>query len=259
MKELTVIKIGGQIIDHPEKLQSFLKDFSGLAGHKVLVHGGGKLATRMAEQLGIPQQMVEGRRITDAETLRIVTMVYAGHINKNMVASLYRFGAPAIGLCGADGDLIRAHKREKAQTDYGFAGDIDQVNAGLLSSLLDTGHSLVLAPITHDAKGQLLNTNADTIATEVAVALGTRYRVSLVFGFEKPGVLRDVADQGSVIRELDTRRYAALRAENAIFAGMIPKLDNAFGAIARGVGRVVIGNAEQLPDLIAGRVGTQIR
>ena len=168
---LTVIKIGGNIIDDDVKLSAFLKDFASLKGKKILVHGGGKLATRMAEGLNIPQKMVDGRRITDAETLKIVTMVYAGYINKNIVAQLQAAEENAVGICGADGNAILAHKRQNASVDFGFAGDIDKVNVSFLNDLLSTNATLVIAPITHDAKGQLLNTNADTIAQEIAKAM----------------------------------------------------------------------------------------
>ena len=180
MDKLYVIKIGGNIIDDEKKLSSFLKAFAAIEDKKILVHGGGKLATRLAEQLKIPQQVVEGRRITDAETLKIVTMVYAGYINKNIVAQLQANNCNAMGLCGADGDSILAHKRKHAVMDYGFVGDVDAINTGLLSGLLNKNISLVFAPITHDQQGQLLNTNADTIAKELAKAMSDRFEVILV-------------------------------------------------------------------------------
>jgi acetylglutamate kinase len=253
-----VIKIGGNIIDNDTALASFLKDFATVPGKKVLVHGGGKLATQLAARLGVEQQMVDGRRITDAETLKIVTMVYAGYINKNVVAQLQSHGCNAIGLTGADGNVIQAHKRKHATMDYGFVGDIDAVNTGLLQSLLEQNITVVAAPITHDANGQLLNTNADTIAQELATALGKRYAVQLIYSFEKKGVLLDVNDESSVIPVIDTNSYADLKSRQLIFAGMIPKLDNAFSALQSGVSKVIIGKAEELQELISGRSGTTI-
>lgn len=222
------------------------------------MHGGGKLATKLADQMGVQQQLVDGRRITDTETLKIVTMVYAGAINKNIVAQLQMNGCNAIGLTGADGNLILAHKRQHASIDYGYVGDIDAVNVRLLQSLLEQGMSVVAAPITHDAKGNLLNTNADTIAQEIATALGPHYTVSLIYSFEKSGVLLDVNDEDSVISKLTPAYYAELKTAQRIFAGMLPKLDNAFAALQKGVGKVIIGKAEQLHQLITGQAGTTI-
>lgn len=256
---LHIIKVGGNIIDDETKLSAFLKDFAVLEGRKILVHGGGKLATRMAEELNMPQQMVEGRRVTDAGTLRIVTMVYAGQINKNIVATLQSHGCPALGLTGADGDAIRSHRRVKGNIDYGFVGDVDGVNGTLLGGLIEQGLSIVMAPITHDGNGQLLNTNADTIAQELATGLAERYRVVLLYSFEKSGVLLDVNDESSVIPLITPGSYQTLRAEERIFAGMIPKLDNAFTALERGVDRVLIGKAEELHALVEGRCGTALR
>lgn len=253
-----VIKIGGNIIDEENKLSSFLKSFASIEGKKVLVHGGGKLATKLADQLGIQQQMVDGRRITDAETLKIVTMVYAGYINKNIVVQLQANGCNAIGLTGADGNMIRAHKRQHAGIDYGFVGDIDSVNTELLQNLLENKFTVVAAPVTHDGNGQLLNTNADTIAQEMAKALGSIYEVQLVYSFEKKGVLLDVNDENSVIAELSPAYYAELKSRQLIFEGMIPKLDNAFAAFQNGVCKVIIGRAEELQQLIAGKAGTTI-
>lgn len=258
MDKLYVIKIGGNIIDDEEKLSSFLKAFAAIDAKKILIHGGGKLATRLAEQMNVPQQMVEGRRITDAETLKIVTMVYAGYINKNIVAQLQANGCNAFGLTGADGNAIEAHKRVHATIDYGFAGDVDGINDSLLSVLLGQNISLVIAPITHDKKGQLLNTNADTIAQEIAKGLGKLYDVNLVYSFEKPGVLLDANDDASVINEINPTYYKELRQKNLVFAGMIPKLDNAFAALNSGVKKVIIGKAENIHELIAGTSGTTI-
>jgi acetylglutamate kinase len=253
-----VIKIGGNIIDHDARLQAFLQSFAGLPGLKVLVHGGGKLATRMAEQLQIPQQMVDGRRITDAETLRIITMVYGGLINKNMVASLQGMGLNALGVTGADGNLVLSRKRSNAEVEYGFVGDVEKVNAPFLKILLEQGITPVVAPITHDAKGNLLNTNADTMAQEIAKALARDYTVSLVYSFEKKGVLTDINDDNSVVPVLTPSLYNKLRNEQKIFAGMIPKLDNAFAAINAGVSRVIIGMAEELKALTTGQSGTTL-
>lgn len=256
MSRLLVIKIGGNIIDDENKLSSFLKDFSSVREKKILVHGGGKLATRLAQQMGIEQQLVDGRRITDAETLKIVTMVYAGYINKNIVAQLQQNGCNATGLSGADGNAILAHKRVKGDIDYGFAGDIDKVNVGLIDNLLQQNNAIVFAPITHDGKGQLLNTNADTIAQEIATALSKNYEVSLVYGFEKAGVLMNAEDDSTVIPQIDTTSYSELKSKNVIFAGMIPKLDNAFAALGKGVKKVIIGKAENLQTLTEGKSGT---
>lgn len=258
MQALTVIKIGGNIIDDEAKLSSFLKDFALLDGKKILVHGGGKLATKLAAQLNIPQQMVEGRRITDGETLKLVTMVYAGLINKSVVAQLQAAGCNALGLTGADGNAVLAHKRQLKDLDYGFAGDVDAVNGGLLNLLLEHDVAPVLAPITHDRKGQLLNTNADTIAQETAKALSAFYNVQLVYAFEKSGVLLDADDENSVIPLITPHTYAELKAAGRVFAGMVPKLDNAFAALSNGVKKVLIGKAENIHALAAGHAGTSI-
>ncbi len=258
MEALYIIKIGGNIIDDEVKLASFLQLFAAVKGKKILVHGGGKLATKLADQMGVQQQMVDGRRITDAETLKIVTMVYAGYINKNIVAQLQANDCNAIGLTGADGNLIQAHKRKHATIDYGYVGDIDVVNTALLELLLEQGMAVVAAPITHDAKGNLLNTNADTIAQEIATALGKIYTVNLIYSFEKSGVLLDIDDEHSVISKLTPAYYAELKTAQRIFAGMLPKLDNAFAALQKGVSKVMIGKAEQLHQLITGEAGTTI-
>ncbi len=258
MTKLFVIKIGGNIIDDDTKLAHFLQVFAAFPEKKILVHGGGKLATRVASSLGIHQQMVDGRRITDTETLKVVTMVYAGYINKTVVAGLQQHGCDAVGICGADGDAITAHKRTGSAIDYGFAGDIDRVNAPVFTSLLDKGHTIVVAPITHNKKGQLLNTNADTIAQEISTALSSLYEVHLVYGFEKAGVLVDAEDDTTVIPTIDPLSYQKLKSDKTIFAGMIPKLDNAFSALDKGVHRVAVGRAEELEKLISGAAGTTI-
>ena len=258
MDLLYIIKIGGNIIDDDTKLSSFLHDFAAVKGRKILVHGGGKLATKLAEKMNIPQQLVDGRRITDAETLKIVTMVYAGYINKNIVAQLQACNCNAIGLTGADGNAILAHKRKKGNIDYGFAGDVDAINTNLFRNLLDQGNTVVVAPITHDQQGQLLNTNADTIAQELSGSLSRFYAVQLIYSFEKSGVLLDANDDSTVIPSINPGYYTQLKSEQKIFAGMIPKLDNAFTALQQGVQKVIIGKAEQLPQLITGHAGTSI-
>ena len=258
METLSVIKIGGNIIDNEATLSSFLKSFASTPGKKILVHGGGKLATKLASQLEIPQQLVDGRRITDADTLKVVTMVYAGYINKNIVARLQSYGCNSIGLCGADGNAIQAHKRNHPNVDYGFVGDIDIINVPLFKNLLSQDISIVMAPITHDKNGQLLNTNADTIAQEIAKGLAAHYDVSLIYSFEKAGVLLDANDNETVIRFLTPGYYSELKDKNLVFAGMLPKLDNAFAALDSGVTKVIIGQADHLEQLIAGNQGTTI-
>src|SRR5580698_10503645 len=205
--QLAIIKIGGNIIDDEAKLVHFLDSFAAVPGKKILVHGGGKLATRVAEGLGVRQQLIDGRRITDGETLKIVTMVYAGTINKNIVAQLQARGCDAVGLTGADGNSIRAHKRVHPEIDYGFVGDVDAVDAAFITVLLMLEKTLVFAPITHDGNGLLLNTNADTIAQELARGLGRSFDVSLVYSFKKSGVLLDAGDDGSVIRRIGQAEY----------------------------------------------------
>ncbi len=272
---LYVVKIGGNIIDDEVKLASFLQSFASIQGKKILVHGGGKLATKVAESMNIQQQMIDGRRITDAETLKVVTMVYAGFINKNIVAQLHANNCNAIGLTGADGNVIQAHKRiSKASpiggglegaVDYGFVGDVDTVNTDLLNSLLQQNIAVVLAPITHNKEGQLLNTNADTIAQETAKAMSALFETSLIYSFEKAGVLLEANDDSTVISTLTKAYYEVLKSptleggEARIFAGMIPKLDNAFAAVESGVSKVIIGKAEQLHELIEGKAGTTIQ
>lgn len=258
MDKLIIVKIGGQVIDDESRLSSFLKDFAAIGYKKILVHGGGKLATRLADQLNIPQAMVQGRRITDAETLKIITMVYAGYINKNIVAQLQSQGCNAIGLSGADGNAIQAHKRVHATIDYGFAGDIDSINTHLFQTVLNAGLTPIIAPVTHDGKSQVLNTNADTIAQEIAKWLSKFYETVLVYSFEKPGVLLDVNDETSVINQLGSLDYYELKSNGVIVEGMIPKLDNAFKALESGVSKVVIGKAEEIHQLINGEKGTTI-
>jgi acetylglutamate kinase len=246
MQELSLLKIGGQVLDDPDRLAAALDYFAGLSGPAVLVHGGGKAAGRLSRAMGIEPRMVDGRRITDAATLEIVTMVYAGGINKQVVAGLQARGCNAIGLSGADGNLIQAHKRVVKDIDYGFAGDIDAVNVDLLKGLLELQLRPICCPITHDRAGQLLNTNADTIASRLAVALADHYRVQLDYCFELPGVLRDFHDPTSVIPHLDEPAYAEYRGKGIISGGMIPKLDNAFAALRAGVVRIRIGDLDAL-------------
>lgn len=258
MSKLYIIKIGGNIIDDEKLLSSFLKEFSLIKGKKILVHGGGKLATSIAEQLHIPQQVVEGRRITDAETLKVVTMVYAGYINKNIVAQLQASHCNALGLSGADGNTISAHKRSHATTDYGFVGDVDSIQTDFISSLLERNITPVFSPVTHDQQGQLLNTNADTIAQELAKGLSSLFEVTLIYSFEKNGVLLDTGDNNSVIPVLNPALYKKLKAETKIYSGMLPKLENAFTALSAGVNKVIIGHAANLKELVAGNSGTMI-
>jgi len=258
MENLYVIKIGGNIIDDDEKLNAFLQSFASVKSHTILVHGGGKLATKLADSLGIRQQLIDGRRITDAETLKIVTMVYAGHINKNIVAQLQALGCDAIGLSGADANIIQSHKRVHPSIDYGFVGDIDEVNAERLMQFINSGLTPVIAPITNSPKGQLLNTNADTIAQEIAKAMSLYYNVQLIYSFEKSGVLLDSNDDTTVVHSMNRSYYSALKEEKKIFAGMIPKIDNAFAALDSGVKKVIIGKAEELTNLINNSAGTKI-
>jgi acetylglutamate kinase len=259
VEKISIIKIGGSIIDNEANLASFLSAYAAVEGKKILIHGGGKLATKMATDLDIPQQMVDGRRITDAATLKIVTMVYAGYINKNMVAALQSKNVNALGLCGADANIILAHKRINATTDYGFVGDIDAVDTEKITAFLHAGLSLVVAPITHDGAGQLLNTNADTMAQAIATALSSKYEVSLVYSFERKGVLSSIADGNSVIPIINPQNYAALKEGGQVNEGMIPKLDNAFEALHKGVSRVIIGDALEVVALLNGSGGTTIQ
>ncbi|SEK37334.1 acetylglutamate kinase [Parapedobacter koreensis] len=258
--KLWVIKIGGNIIDHPEGLSRFLERFSYLKGNKILVHGGGKIATRMAADLGIEAKLVAGRRITDEAMLRVVTMVYAGLTNKQLVAELQSHRCNAIGLSGADGNAIKAVKRPVKEIDYGFVGDIlpNSVDADAIATLLENDFVPVFSAITHDGHGQLLNTNADTIASALAVALSARYLTSLVYCFEKQGVLRDINDETSVIPEIRAGEFEQLKESGIIADGMVPKLHNAFDAIAKGVSEVCIGHADDLHLLREQQFGTRM-
>jgi acetylglutamate kinase len=255
-KPLSIIKIGGNIIDNPSELSSFLLDFSKIEGHKILVHGGGKSATKMAENIGLKPQMIDGRRITDAPMLDIAVMIYAGQINKNIVAQLQSHNTNAIGFSGADGNLIQSTKRNHPTIDYGFVGDVQKVNISLLEILLSSQITPVFCAITHDGNGQLLNTNADTIASELAIALSQFFDVTLNYCFEKPGVLLNSEDDSSVIEQINTALYAKLKADGAIHSGMIPKLDNCFNSLSKGVQKIKIGHHKMLKN--AGAVFTSI-
>jgi len=248
MEKLTVIKVGGKVVEEEETLQQFLTDFAKVEGAKILVHGGGRLATKIAGQLGIENRMVDGRRITDEATLRVVTMVYAGLVNKNIVAGLQALTVNAIGLTGADMNVMRSEKRPVGTIDYGFAGDVKEVNTEALLLLLKNGFVPVLSPLTHDKKGLLLNTNADTIAAEAAKALSDLFEVTLIYCFEKSGVLLNENDDNSVIPLLNCELYTKYKAEKIIKDGMIPKLDNAFQAIEAGVKQVIITKASEITD-----------
>lgn len=250
MESLAIVKIGGNVIDDEKALSVFLKNFSALEGKKLLVHGGGKLAGQLQEKLGVPVKMVEGRRVTDPETLKIVTMVYAGYINKVVVAVLQSLHCNAIGLSGADANCIVSHKRNSAGIDYGFVGDIDNINSDFISTCLENNLTPVFSAITHDLAGQLLNTNADTIASELAIALSKNYSVQLIYCFEKNGVLENISDEGSVIKKITNENYSELKNSGIINAGMIPKIENAFRALEKGVNFVQIGKAEKLNDLL---------
>lgn len=250
-KPVTLIKIGGNIIDNPTELSQFLSDFSKIEGYKVLVHGGGKSATKMAESIGLVPQMIDGRRITDAAMLDVVVMIYAGQINKNIVAQLQANSTNAIGFSGADGNLIQSDKRNHPTINYGFVGDVKKVNTKLLETLLSNGIVPVFCAITHDGKGQLLNTNADTIASELAIALSEVFDVTLNYCFEKPGVLYDAEDDSSVIENINQELYSKLKAEKAIHSGMIPKLDNCFNSLSKGVQKIKIGHHRMLQDKTA--------
>lgn len=244
--KLTVIKVGGKIVEEEDTLKQLLNDFSKVEGHKILVHGGGRSATKIAERLGIQSNIIDGRRITDAATLQIVTMVYGGLVNKNIVAGLQSLSVNALGLTGADMDVIRSEKRPVKDIDYGFVGDVKQVKSDTLKWLIDKDIVPIMAPLTHDGKGNILNTNADTIAAETAQAMSIHYDVTLVYCFEKKGVLMDEHDDDSVIPTLDRELYKKYVNEGVITGGMLPKLDNAFRSIEKGVKEVVITQASEI-------------
>ena len=246
METLKVIKIGGNIIDDQNSLNDFLKLFSKIEGPKILVHGGGKIASEMAKKLDIPVKMNEGRRITDEATLDIITMVYAGKINKSIVANLQSNQCNAIGLTGADGNTIEAVKRPVTTVDYGFVGDVKKVNIENIESLLNNKITPVICAITHDKNGQLLNTNADTIATEIAIGFAKTKKVELYYCFEKNGVLSDINDEESVIEKIDTTKYKELISEGIIADGMLPKMSNCLNAVKHNVKKVFIGKHDRL-------------
>lgn len=246
MEKLTLIKVGGKIVEEADTLKHLLRDFAAIEGYKVLVHGGGRSATKIASQLGIESKMVNGRRITDADMLHVVTMVYGGLVNKNIVAGLQALDVNALGLTGADMNIMRSEKRPVAEVDYGFVGDVKEVNADLLATLIKQGIVPVLTPLTHDKKGNMLNTNADTIAGEAAKALAKHFDVTLMFCFEKKGVLLDENDDDSVIPELSWEEFQHYVEEGVIQGGMIPKLENAFQAIDAGVKEVIITKASEI-------------
>lgn len=246
MENLTVIKVGGKIVEEPDTLRQLLHDFAAIEGYKVLVHGGGRSATKLATQLGIESKMVDGRRITDADMLRVVTMVYGGLVNKQIVAGLQALGVNALGLTGADMNCIRSEKRPVTTVDYGYVGDVKEVDGKRLAALTSEGIVPVMAPLTHDKQGHILNTNADTIAGETAKALARFFDVTLIYCFEKKGVLRDEKDEDSVIPVLDRAAFRSYVADGTIQGGMIPKLENAFQAIDAGVKRVIITKASEI-------------
>lgn len=242
-KTLHIVKIGGNVINDEAVLTSFLKDFSEIKGFKILVHGGGKRATEIASEMGLKPKMINGRRITDKANLEVVTMVYAGLLNKKVAAILQQNNCNAIGLSGADANCILAHKRIVKDVDYGFAGDIDEVNSETINMFLQHNNTPVFCAITHDKKGQLLNTNADTIASEVAIAMSNLYKVELNYIFELKGVLSSIEDEDSVIKEINLQKYKQLAEQNIISDGMLPKMDNCFNALKNGVHQVKIGDA----------------
>ncbi len=246
MNKLSIIKVGGKVVENPESLACLLEEFRQIAGYKILVHGGGKLATELSEKMGIETRMVDGRRITDKPTLDVVTMVYAGLVNKTIVAKLQGLGVNAMGLCGADFNFIRSIKRPVKDIDYGFVGDVQEVQGDVLADLINQNIVPVVAPITHDRQGQLLNTNADTVANEVAKAMAQHFDVYLYYCFEKAGVLSNPDDDNSLIREITPESYEQYKAEGIIQGGMLPKLDNAFNALACGVKEVFITKADCL-------------
>lgn len=256
MKKITIVKVGGAIVEDSEKLAQLLKDFAAIPGKKVLVHGGGRRATKVAAALGIESKMVNGRRITDADMLEVVTMVYGGLVNKNLVAKLQANGVNALGLTGADMDVIHSHKRPlKDGIDFGFVGDVERANGKMLQTLINEGITPVMAPLTHDGKGNILNTNADTIASETAKALAPYYDVTLIYSFEKKGVLSNPEDDDSVIPVITHADFERYKADGTVAGGMIPKLENALAAIDAGVKEVII----TLATAIDGKHGTVIK
>jgi acetylglutamate kinase len=240
---IKVIKVGGGIIENDDNLSLFLNSFSQIEGPKILIHGGGRLATKIAEKLGYKTKMIDGRRVTDESMLDVVTMVYGGLVNKNIVAKLQSMGINALGLSGADGNLIKAHKRPNKKVDYGWVGDVDEINSNLLLNLIKSDTVPVIAPLSHDGNGKMLNTNADTIANEVSKALAEKDEIQLILGFELNGVLKDFNNKSSVIPKITSKLFNQLKSDGLISEGMIPKLENAFDAIEKGVSSVRICNA----------------
>jgi len=257
---LLIVKIGGNVIDNANALNDFVEKFAALPGKKILVHGGGKLATELAGQLSVPVNMKDGRRITDSETLRIATMVYAGLTNKSLVAKLQAAGCDALGLSGADGNVLQTMKRPVKEIDYGFVGDMmhDSVNVASIKKFLDGGFTPVFSAITHNGQGQLLNTNADTIASALAVSMTSIYETSLIYCFEKQGVLRDVNDDNSVIAEISQSDFERMQKIKSVAEGMIPKLHNAFEALMKGVSLVSIGHASAVHMIQQQQSGTKM-
>ena len=251
-KKLTIIKVGGKIVETPESLNRLIADFAHIEGLKMLVHGGGRSATKLAARLGIETQMVNGRRITDDDMLSVVTMVYGGLVNKQIVAKLQAAGVDAVGLTGADMNIVRSDRRPVVDVDYGWVGDVKEVDSKALSTLLDSGYCPVVAPLTHDRKGNILNTKADTMAGETAKALASLFDVTLAFCFEKEGVLRDENDDHSVIPVINRALYAELKEQGIVSGGMLPKLDNAFATLDAGVKEVIITKADNLRNLARG-------
>lgn len=251
---LTIVKVGGAVVEDSARLDSLLSAFAAIDGRKVLVHGGGRRATAIASRLGVESRMVDGRRVTDGAMLEVVTMVYGGLVNKDIVARLQARGINSIGLTGADGGVILSHKRPVKDVDYGFVGDVDRVDGSRLSSLIEGGFTPVMAPLTHDGHGQMLNTNADTIAAETAKALAERYDVTLMYCFEKPGVMAEPDDDSTLIPVITRQDFRRLKADGTVTGGMLPKLENAFSAIDAGVSRVNI----TLATAIDGRHGTMV-
>jgi acetylglutamate kinase len=247
-EKLTIIKIGGNIIENDSSLAIFLKLFSNLKGKKILVHGGGKCATHMASRLGITSKMAAGRRITDAETLEVITMVYGGLVNKNIVAKLQALNTNAIGLSGADANSVKATKRPITTIDYGFAGDVQKVAHHAIDVLIKADFTPVFCGITHDGNGQLLNTNADTIASQVAIGMSKIYETSIYYCFELKGVLKDLKDEASLVKQINSATYQELLTDGTLSNGMLPKLENCFEALKRGVHRVHIGNIFMLQE-----------
>ncbi len=245
-QKLAIVKIGGNVIERPDTLTEFFGLFSKMEAPKILVHGGGKSATKMASKLGVESKMVDGRRITNAESLEVITMVYGGLMNKNIVAQLQANGTNAIGLSGADGNTIRAHKRPVKEIDFGFVGDIDGIDSEMITTLLKSKLTPVFCSLSHDGMGQLLNTNADTIAAEITIGMSDLYDTVLYFCFEKKGVLMNIEDEESVVKHIDTKKYQQLLHEGIITDGMLPKMENCFHALKNKVGKVCLGDMEML-------------